>query len=57
MGSQLSSLSGGFLGIGERLIAIPIDHLKLENGKFVLKGATKEVRKAMPPFHYADRTT
>jgi sporulation protein YlmC with PRC-barrel domain len=48
---------GGFLGIGERLVAIPMDHLKIENGKFVLKGATKEVLKAMPPFHYRARTT
>jgi sporulation protein YlmC with PRC-barrel domain len=47
---------GGFLGIGERLVAIPMDHLKLENGKFVLKGATKEVLKAMPPFHYRGTT-
>jgi sporulation protein YlmC with PRC-barrel domain len=48
---------GGFLGIGERLVAIPMDHLKIENGKFLLKGATKEVLKAMPPFHYRGRTT
>lgn len=48
---------GGFLGIGEKLVAIPMDHLKIENGKFVLKGATKEVLKAMPPFHYRDRTS
>jgi sporulation protein YlmC with PRC-barrel domain len=47
---------GGFLGIGERLVAIPMDHLKIENGKFVLKGATKEVLKAMPPFHYRGTT-
>lgn len=44
---------GGFLGIAERLVAIPARQLKLENGYFLLAGATKDVLRAMPPFIYA----
>ncbi len=29
-----------------------MDQLKVENGKLVLKGATKDALKAMPAFHY-----
>jgi sporulation protein YlmC with PRC-barrel domain len=44
---------GGFLGIAERLVAIPASQLKAENGYFLLPGATKDVLSAMPPFIYA----
>jgi uncharacterized protein YrrD len=44
---------GGFLGIGTRLVAIPMKQIKLENGQLVLSGATKDVLKGMPPFVYA----
>jgi hypothetical protein len=44
---------GGFLGIGEHLVAIPMDQIKLQNNRFVLPGATRAVLKAMPQFHYA----
>jgi sporulation protein YlmC with PRC-barrel domain len=44
---------GGFLGIGERLVAIPIGQLRVTNGQLVLPGATKDVLKAMPPFVYS----
>ena len=44
---------GGFLGIGEHLVAIPMDQLNFVNNRFVLHGATKETLKAMPEFHYA----
>jgi hypothetical protein len=43
---------GGFLGLGEKLVAIPMDQLALTNGKLILKGATKEALKAMPEFRY-----
>jgi sporulation protein YlmC with PRC-barrel domain len=43
---------GGFLGIGEKLVAIPMDQLALTKGKLILKGATKEALKAMPEFRY-----
>ena len=43
---------GGFLGIPSKLVAIPMDQLAITNGKFVLKGATKQVLKDMPEFKY-----
>lgn len=46
---------GGFLGIGERKVAIPMDQLKLQNKQLVLPGATKDALKAMPPFVYQKR--
>ncbi|MDB5028505.1 MAG: photosystem reaction center subunit [Candidatus Eremiobacteraeota bacterium] len=44
---------GGFLGIGGRLVAIPMSQLKLEGSQLVLPGATKDALKAMPPFVYS----
>jgi sporulation protein YlmC with PRC-barrel domain len=43
---------GGFLGIAEKKVAIPMDQLELKTGKLILKGATKDVLKAMPEFNY-----
>lgn len=43
---------GGFLGLAEKLVAIPMDQLALTKGKLILKGATKDALKAMPEFHY-----
>jgi sporulation protein YlmC with PRC-barrel domain len=44
---------GGFLGVGERDIAVPVGKFKQEKGKIVLHGATKEALKAAPKFEYA----
>ena len=44
---------GGFLGIGEHEIAVPVGKFKLEKGKIVLRGATKEALKGAPKFEYA----
>ena len=44
---------GGFLGIGERNVAIPFTQLKAGHDKFTLQGATKEALKALPAFEYA----
>ena|SRR5918912_725357 len=44
---------GGFLGLGEHYVAIPVHQLTSSDGKFMLPGATKEALKAMPPFTYA----
>jgi hypothetical protein len=44
---------GGFLGLGERHVAIPLHQLTSSDGKFVLPGATKEALQALPPFTYA----
>ena len=46
---------GGFLGMGEHEIAVPVGKLKQEQGKIVLHGATKEALKAAPKFEYAKK--
>jgi sporulation protein YlmC with PRC-barrel domain len=46
---------GGFLGIGKRDVAIPMEQLKLQNKQLTLPGATKDALKAMPPFEYQKR--
>jgi PRC-barrel domain protein len=45
---------GGFLGIGENLIAVPYDSLTLNDTgeKISLPGATKEELKKLPKFEY-----
>ncbi|MGC1456449.1 MAG: PRC-barrel domain-containing protein [Nitrospirota bacterium] len=45
--------AGGFLGIGKYDVAIPANQFKLQKGKIVLPGATKDAIKAMPKFQYA----
>jgi hypothetical protein len=45
--------AGGFLGVERHDVVIPVSQIKLDNGKFVLPGASKEAIKAMPPFQYA----
>ena len=45
---------GGFLGIGARDVAIPVEQFQMEkNGKILLPGADKDALEAMPPFQYA----
>ena len=43
---------GGFLGIKRHDVAIPMEQLRLEEGRLVLQGATREALKALPPFEY-----
>jgi hypothetical protein len=45
--------AGGFLGVAKHDVAIPVDHFKLDSGKLVLAGATKDALKAAPAFEYA----
>jgi hypothetical protein len=44
---------GGFLGIDRHDVAIPAGQLKIEGGKLMLPGATKDALKALPKFEYA----
>jgi PRC-barrel domain len=44
---------GGFLGLGGRLVAIPVDQIRDEQGKLILPGATQEALKKVPEFRYA----
>lgn len=46
---------GGFLGIGDHLVALPYDSLKIADDKIVLAGASKEQLKALPQFKYATK--
>jgi hypothetical protein len=44
---------GGFLGMGEKLVAVPFDTLKIGTDSLVLPGGTKEQLKSLPMFEYA----
>jgi sporulation protein YlmC with PRC-barrel domain len=44
---------GGFLGLGSRLVAIPVEQLNEEKDRLILPGATKEVLGKLPEFKYA----
>ena len=44
---------GGFLGVGEHQVAVPVTKFKQQMGKIVLRGATKDALKAAPKFEYA----
>ena len=44
---------GGFIGVGERNVAVPVGKFKQQMGKIVLPGATKEKLMAAPKFEYA----
>jgi hypothetical protein len=46
---------GGFLGVGEHLVAVPFKDLKVSENKIELPGATKDELKAMPEFRYAKK--
>jgi hypothetical protein len=43
---------GGFLGIGDRLVAIPVQQLQEREGKLILPGATKAALEKLPKFDY-----
>ena len=45
--------AGGFLGIGEHDVVIPVNQFKLTGDKLILAGATKESIRAMPRFEYS----
>lgn len=47
--------AGGFLGVARHDVAVPVSQLKLQDGKLVLPGATKEALKETPEFEYASR--
>lgn len=46
---------GGFLGINNRLVAVPYSSLQIDDRgrKVVLPGATKDALSKLPAFHYA----
>jgi len=44
--------AGGFLGMGEHDVAVPLSRIKHDKDKLILPGATKEALKKMPEFRY-----
>lgn len=46
---------GGFLGIGEHLVAVPFNSLRISQDKIELPGATKDELKKLPEFEYSKR--
>ena len=44
---------GGFLGLGEGQVAMPVNRFESGDGRIVLPGATKDALQAMPSFQYA----
>lgn len=44
---------GGFLGMGDRLIAVPFEAIDISEKQILLRGANKDVLKALPEFKYA----
>jgi len=43
---------GGFLGMGDHLIAVPYSQLSMAESRVVLRGANKEALKQLPQFKY-----
>ena len=43
---------GGFLGLGGRLVAVPLNDLRWMNERIVLQGATKEQLQSRPAFDF-----
>ena len=46
---------GGFLGVGDRLVAVPYESIQWRENTGVLPGATKDHLKTFPEFKYAAR--
>lgn len=44
---------GGYLGIAEHHVAVPVDQIKIVDDKFQLPGATKDTLQKAPAFVYA----
>lgn len=46
---------GGFLGVGARMVAVPVSLFETNNtGQTVLPGASKEQLESLPAFNYTD---
>jgi len=44
---------GGFLGLGDHLIAVPYSQLRMQENKIILPGANKDALKQLPQFKYS----
>ncbi len=43
---------GGFLGMGDKLVAIPYSQIEVDGDRLVMPGATKETLQSLPKFAY-----
>jgi sporulation protein YlmC with PRC-barrel domain len=48
--------TGGFVGMGKHDVAIPTDQFKMDGGKIMLPGATKDALKSLPEFRYSTKS-
>jgi len=46
---------GGFLGVGNKLVVLPYEALRMDDKKLTLPGATKDALKNLPEFNYASK--
>ncbi|CAN5384674.1 PRC-barrel domain-containing protein [soil metagenome] len=46
---------GGFLGVGNKLVALPYEAIRKTDEKLIMPGATKDALKALPEFKYASQ--
>jgi len=46
---------GGFLGVGDKLVALPYEAVRKTDDKLIMPGATKDALKALPEFKYASK--
>jgi hypothetical protein len=46
---------GGFLGVGNKLVAVPMQNLEFSPDQTLFAGATKEFLKTLPTFAYATK--
>lgn len=44
---------GGFLGLGDHLVALPYSQLTMQENRIILRGATKDTLKQLPQFKYS----
>ena len=44
---------GGFLGMGEHRVAVPMKYFQMKDGDIVVNGATKDMLKEVPEFKYS----
>jgi len=45
---------GGFLGVGTKYVVVPASALEVNGKNMLLRGATKESLKALPPYTYTN---
>ena len=46
---------GGFLGVGNKLVALPYEAIRKIDEKLVMPGASKDALKSLPEFKYASK--